>query len=99
MPFPFIPGGLALALAVLGGTMVLFGLALKALDWGIDSTRRTVLPGIVSGMRDWQRPAERGEQPVHAAIPSTDPPVEEPGAQFTHLERVEPDRRRGPRNS
>jgi hypothetical protein len=99
MPFPFIPGGLALALAVLGGTMALFGLALKALDWSIDSMRRTVLPGIVSGIRDWQRPEEPGEPPLRPAIMSTDLPVEESGAPLTHLERVEPDRRRGSRDS
>jgi hypothetical protein len=90
MPFPFIPGGLALALAVLGGAIALFGLGLKALDWGIDSTQRTVLPGIVSGIRDWQRHVDREKQPVSADIPSTDLGMEE-AAQLPHLERVRPD--------
>ena len=35
MPFPFIPGGLILALLVLGGVMVLFGLALTINPLGL----------------------------------------------------------------
>lgn len=56
MPFPFIPGGALLALAVLGGAMVVFGAALKALDWTVDATRGSMLRGLVSGLRDWDRP-------------------------------------------
>ena len=48
MELPFVPAGLLLALAVLGGTLVLFGLALKALDWTIDASRDSALGGIVS---------------------------------------------------
>jgi hypothetical protein len=54
MELPFVPAGLLLALAVLGGTLILFGLALKALDWTIDASRDSALGGIVSGFRDWR---------------------------------------------
>jgi hypothetical protein len=95
MPFPFFPGGLLLALAVLGAVMVLFGLALRALDWTIDATRGSAVVGIVSGLRDWQMPGAFSEgiaRPVAGATPS-DPaqdPVEELVGPVADLERVTP---------
>jgi len=95
MPFPFFPGGLLLALAVLGGTMVLFGLALKALDWTIDATRGSAVVGIVSGLRDWQMPRESRQAiagPVAWATTSEalEESVEEPVGPVADLERVAP---------
>jgi hypothetical protein len=53
MPFPFLPGGALLAIAVLGGALTVFGLALRAMDRTIAAGRRTMLPGLVSGFRTW----------------------------------------------
>jgi hypothetical protein len=56
MPFPFVPGGVLLAIAVLTGAITLFGLALRAMDRAFSSGRRTMLPGLVSGIRTWMAP-------------------------------------------
>ena len=91
MPFPFFPGGLILALVVLGGVMVLFGLALKALDWTIDATRGSAVIGIVSGLRDWQMPGAFSEgiaRPAAWTTPSDR--GEEPAGPLADLERVTP---------
>jgi hypothetical protein len=80
MPFPFIPGGALLALAVLGGAFALFGLALKALDWTIDATRASMLNGVVSGMRDGERRSRRVARPISTAT-STPPAAPYPVAQ------------------
>jgi hypothetical protein len=57
MPFPFMPLGALLALAVLGGALAIFGVALKALDWTIDAARGSMLGGVISGIRDWELPS------------------------------------------
>jgi len=95
MPFPFFPGGLLLALAVLGAVMVLFGLALRALDWTIDATRGSAVVGIVSGLRDWQMPGAFKEgiaRPAVSATPSgpVEDPLEELVGPVEDLERVTP---------
>jgi hypothetical protein len=56
MPFPFVPAGMLLAIAVLTGAITLFGLALRAIDRAFASSRRTMLPGLVSGIRTWAGP-------------------------------------------
>ena len=53
MAFPFLPGGLLLAIAVLGGGLLLFGLALRALDRAATAGRQTMLPSLVAGFRTW----------------------------------------------
>jgi hypothetical protein len=96
MAFPFIPGGLLLALAVLGGTMALFGLALKALDWTIDTARGSAVAGIVSGLRDRQMPGGSSQgmaRPAAWAVPSG--AVEETVRLVADLEHVAPDVTRG----
>jgi hypothetical protein len=110
MELPFIPAGLLIALAVLGGTLVVFGLALKALDWTIDASRDTALAGIVAGLRDWRMTAEPDDPTAPAsAIPIPEAPIEETGEPIEDapepiletaepvgsLERVAPDRRTG----
>ena len=89
MPFPFMPGGLLLAITVLGTTLVAFGLALKSLDWSIDAVRRSALTGIVSGLRDWQG---HPDVPVPQATPASRAPADfEESAALSELEAVEPD--------
>jgi hypothetical protein len=67
MPFPFIPGGIVLALSVLGGAIALFGIALKALDWSIDSVKGSMLSGVVSGLRDWENGSRRPSRRVSSS--------------------------------
>ena len=92
MPFPFIPSGLLLAITVLGATLAAFGLALKSLNWSIDTARRSALTGIVSGFRNWQG---RPSAPAPSTSPSSTSPssmeVEELGAALDALEHVAPD--------
>jgi hypothetical protein len=108
MQLPFIPAGLLIALAVLGGTLILFGLALKALDWTIDASRDSALGGIVSGLRDWRMTGEPDDAtaPATAVADATTPatdiampaaPIEESVGRVQSLERVAPERptRRG----
>jgi hypothetical protein len=77
MPFPFLPLGWVLAVAVLLVALILFGLALRAMDRAATRVagelRTTVLPGLVSGLRGWQ-PAT----PARAA--SLAPSTRSPGA-------------------
>ena len=72
MPFPFIPGGAVLALAVLGGALVIFGAALKAMSWTIDAARGSMLGGMVSGIRDWELSSRRSarRRPASSLAPS-----------------------------
>ena len=98
MPFPFFPGGALLAIAVLGGAMAVFGLALKALDWTIDGVKGSMLSGVVSGLRDWERgsqaPAASTGPPGSVGELSPDAPTLDAadylGADPVELERVHP---------
>jgi hypothetical protein len=71
MPFPFLPGGVLLAIAVLGGAFFVFGLVLRAMDHAVAASRRSVLPGLVSGFRTWAsaRETDRGVEPQSPAPP------------------------------
>jgi len=53
MPFPFLPGGALLAMGVLGGALIVFGLVLRAMDRAVTASRHSMLPGLVSGFRTW----------------------------------------------
>jgi hypothetical protein len=86
MPFPFLPGGALLAIAVLGGALTVFGLALRAMDRTIAAGRRTILPGLVSGFRTWV-----GASP---SAPVADPEVAAAAPLGTEL--IEIDNRRIP---
>jgi hypothetical protein len=59
MPFPFLPWGALLASVVLGGALIVFGLVLRAVDHAVTASRRSVLPGLVSGFRTWASGRER----------------------------------------
>jgi hypothetical protein len=64
MPFPFLPGGVLLAIAVLGGAFFVFGLVLRAMDHAVAASRRSMLPGLISGFRTWAsaRGTDRGAE-------------------------------------
>jgi hypothetical protein len=94
MPFPFIPGGALLALAVLGGALAIFGVALKALDWTIDAARGSMLGGVVSGIRNWELPSRRFTPRSPAASPAGPQPtsevLEDGDDSLVALQRVSP---------
>jgi hypothetical protein len=93
MPFPFLPLGALLALAVLGGALAVFGAALKALDWTIDAARGSMLSGVVSGIRNWDGVPRSGTGSPNASEPqeAVGPEVIEIGAEPTVvLQRVSP---------
>ena len=105
MPFPFVPGGVLLALSVLGAAYLAFAAALKALAWTVDAARGSMLNGVVSGLRRWEPssagPGRRpGSDPKFAgSLPAGMGPTSEDLAmpEIEALERVSPtsvDRRR-----
>lgn len=55
MPFPFWWVGAMVAAIVLGTAFTLFGVATRLLARAADEIRDSVLPGLVSGLRDWTR--------------------------------------------
>jgi hypothetical protein len=63
MPFPFLPGGAILAIAVLGGAFALFAMILRAIDRTATEIKGSFLPGVVSGLRGWSRPRDRDQVP------------------------------------
>jgi hypothetical protein len=70
MPFPFMPIGALLALAVLSGALAIFGAALKALDWTIDTVRGSMLNGMVAGIRDWDDRSQRSRRRSPSSSPA-----------------------------
>lgn len=73
MPFPFLPFGVLLGLAVLAGVLTLFGLALRLVDRAILEARPGALPGMVAGFRRWLE--ERQPSPPEPAAPPADRPA------------------------
>jgi hypothetical protein len=55
MPFPFLPAGAILAMAVLLGAFALFAIILRAIDRTATEMKGSFLPGVVTGLRDWSR--------------------------------------------
>ena len=53
MPFPFFWLGALVAAAFLTIVMTIFGLLLKMMDRAATEVRESVLPGLVTGIRDW----------------------------------------------
>lgn len=57
MQLAFFPVGALLAVAVLGATLAVFGLALNAMDRAYGAARSSMLPSLVAGLRDWAPPS------------------------------------------
>jgi hypothetical protein len=74
VPFPFLPGGAILGVAVLVGGMTIFGLALMALDRVAGragaALRGSMLPGIVAGWQGWSPHPESPEPRPPASSPN-----------------------------
>lgn len=79
MPFPFLPAGAILAIAVLVGALTIFGLALVAVDRAagraIVALRGSMLPGIVAGWQGWA-PHPGSPDPPRSASPPTGAGIE-----------------------
>jgi hypothetical protein len=73
MPFPFLPFGAILALAVLGGAFAIFGAALRLLDRAALSARNTIAPTIVHGLRTWSRQPDIPRPISASAMEANDP--------------------------
>jgi hypothetical protein len=82
MAFPFVPCGAMLAVAVLAGAMTVFGVALRLMDRAFAGGRRTMLPGVVAGFRNWS-----DEHPAKLASPA--PAGPEVAAPAIEIELVE----------
>ena len=76
MPFPFLPGGIVLALAVLGGAFAVFGLALRAMDRAWLGARNTMAVGLVAGMRQWSTARREPEGHLSSSPASPDDGLE-----------------------
>ena len=76
MPFPFLPWGAMLAIAVLAGAMTVFGLALRAMDRAFSAGRRAMMPGLVAGLRNWSDGRRVTERPSPPPAPSVAPSAE-----------------------
>jgi hypothetical protein len=74
MPFPFLPTGALVALAVLVSALTVFGLALRAMDRAATRVagelRLSIVPAIVSGMRRWT-PSAGPARSTDAGVEST----------------------------
>ncbi len=77
MTLAFYPFGAILAGFVLGVAFTLFGLAFHLLDRAATRTQVSILPGLVSGFRDWteQRRGPRIAISPSAASPSGEPEI------------------------
>ena len=67
MPFPFLPAGLLLAVAVLGGAFAIFALALRLIGRAAITARDSIAPGIVAGLRTWSQPRQSRPDPASFA--------------------------------
>jgi hypothetical protein len=53
MPFPFYWVGALVAAVFLTVVMTVFGVLLKLMNRAATEVRESILPGLVSGLRDW----------------------------------------------
>ena len=83
MPFPFLWTGALLAGAFLALVMTLFAFALRFVAGTMAEVRGSVLPGLVSGFRDW------AEEPYTAVRRLVSPRSPEPGAGIEDVTAVE----------
>ena len=80
MAFPFFPGGMIVAIAVLGTALTLFGLGWVALERSVMEVRGSILPGMVRGVRAWIDEPGPGSGASAAASPIATRPEQAPGA-------------------
>jgi Flp pilus assembly protein protease CpaA len=95
MPFPFLPGGVLLAVAVLGGALTIFGLALRAMDHAVTASR-SMLPGLVAGLGTWTGTRPASSAPTAATTMASS--AAGPSAEIEIVELFDrrlPDERRG----
>jgi hypothetical protein len=63
MPFPFLPAGALVAIVVLLGGLTAFGIGMRSIDRAATrattALRLSILPGVVSGLRQWERRVDR----------------------------------------
>jgi hypothetical protein len=93
MSFPFLPGGAILAVFALGTVLAAFGLTLRFLDRAALEVKSSIVPGVVSGLREWADGHRMPSLVVSAASPSSSPAtgavIEDQGAEpGLQLERV-----------
>ncbi len=90
MPFPFWWIGALTAGLFLAAVFTMFGFALRLLNRTTAEIRGSVLPGLVSGFRDWtgtHAPARAGSSA--GASPAPFPIVEEePSSEATPTQRL-----------
>jgi hypothetical protein len=83
MPFPYMyPIGALIAGIILGATLTVFGLVLRALDRAVTRVADGICSGLVSGFRGWS------EQ--HPAVPSDRSPRATGSDGFASPVRVQP---------
>jgi hypothetical protein len=92
MPFPFYWAGALVAAVFLTVVLTVFGVLLKLMDRAATEVKESILPGLVSGMRDWadgqRRPALRIPSPRAAEDgPQLD---DTPPSDAIRLEHVRP---------
>ena len=65
MPFPYMyPVGALLATLLLGATLTIFAVALKALDRAVTRVGDSILSGLVSGFQGWSESRQLADRPV-----------------------------------
>jgi hypothetical protein len=77
MPFPFLWIGAVTAGLFLGAVFGMFGLALRLVTRTSSGVRSTVLPGLVSGFRDWASGGPDGHEPSRPVSPVIGPTIED----------------------
>ncbi len=79
MPFPYMyPVGALIAGVLLGATLTVFAVALRALDRTVTRVGDSILSGLVSGFHSWsaeRRPASSPSSPGAASSESSASPV------------------------
>jgi len=72
MPFPYMyPVGALLATLLLGATLTIFAVALKALDRAVTRVGDSILSGLVSGFHGWYESQPDTIPPVSAGAGET----------------------------
>lgn len=81
MTLAFYPIGAFLAGLFLGSALTLFAVALRFLDRAATRSGRSMLPGLVTGFRDW---SDRRREPRIVVAPAS-PPPEPDGPEIIEL--------------